>query len=188
MTAGNGAVWFSNIMICWSGRERLPVPMVVDWSYPGTVSCPWRLFLLPQHSVWQSPWQLPGNARVLPKLRVTVVRWSIDYLVRLEFQKKKWATNTLYIKRMCLYLYTYRWGSSWLRWWRICLQCRWPGFNSWVRKIPWRREWQPTPVLLPGECHGQRSLTVRRVTKSQIQLSNWYFHFHTYRSLVYCSP
>ena len=27
-----------------------------------------------------------------------------------------------------------------------------------VRKIPWRRTWQPTPVLLPGESHGQRSL------------------------------
>ena len=27
-----------------------------------------------------------------------------------------------------------------------------------VREIPWRREWQPTPVFLPGEFHGQRSL------------------------------
>ena len=27
-----------------------------------------------------------------------------------------------------------------------------------VRKIPWRRTWQPTPVFLPGESHGQRSL------------------------------
>jgi len=33
-----------------------------------------------------------------------------------------------------------------------------PGFDPWVRKIPWRREWKPTPVFLPGECHGQRSL------------------------------
>ena len=32
------------------------------------------------------------------------------------------------------------------------------GFNPWVRKIPWRREWPPTPVFLPGEPHGQRSL------------------------------
>ena len=31
-------------------------------------------------------------------------------------------------------------------------------FNLWVRKIPWRRKWQPTPVFLPGESHGQRSL------------------------------
>ena len=32
------------------------------------------------------------------------------------------------------------------------------GFDPWVRKIPWRREWQPTLVFLPGEPHGQRSL------------------------------
>ena len=34
-----------------------------------------------------------------------------------------------------------------------------PGFDSWVRKIPWRRDWQPTPVFLPGESLGQSSLT-----------------------------
>jgi len=32
------------------------------------------------------------------------------------------------------------------------------GFDSWIRKIPWRRAWKPTPVFLPGESHGQRSL------------------------------
>ena len=32
------------------------------------------------------------------------------------------------------------------------------GFHPWVGKIPWRRKWQPTPVLLPGESQGQRSL------------------------------
>ena len=42
----------------------------------------------------------------------------------------------------------------WLRWWRIHLQCRRPGFSPWDGKIPWRREWQPTPVFLPGESHG----------------------------------
>ena len=34
------------------------------------------------------------------------------------------------------------------------------GFNPWVEKIPWRREWQSTPVFLPRESHGQRSLKV----------------------------
>ena len=39
------------------------------------------------------------------------------------------------------------------------LQCRKPGFHPWVRKIPWRRECHlPTPVFLPGESHGKRSL------------------------------
>ena len=33
-----------------------------------------------------------------------------------------------------------------------------PGLNPWVGKTPWRREWQPTPVSLPGESCGQRIL------------------------------
>ena len=33
-----------------------------------------------------------------------------------------------------------------------------PRFNPWVRKILWRRKWQPTPVLLPGESHGWRTV------------------------------
>ena len=32
------------------------------------------------------------------------------------------------------------------------------GLNPWVGKIPWRRKWQPIPVFLPGESHGQKSL------------------------------
>ena len=31
-------------------------------------------------------------------------------------------------------------------------------FDPWVRKIPWRRAWQPTPVFLAGEFYGQRTL------------------------------
>ena len=33
-----------------------------------------------------------------------------------------------------------------------------PAFDPWGGQTPWRREWLPTPVLLPGESHGQRSL------------------------------
>ena len=40
----------------------------------------------------------------------------------------------------------------------ICLQCGRPGFDPWVGKIPWRKKWQHTPVFLPGEPHGWRSL------------------------------
>ena len=38
-------------------------------------------------------------------------------------------------------------------------------FKCWVRKIPWRRAWQPTPVFLPEESHGQRSLAGHGITK-----------------------
>ena len=39
--------------------------------------------------------------------------------------------------------------------------CQWRGcgFDPWVRKVPWRRKWQPIPVFLPGKSYGQRSLT-----------------------------
>ena len=37
-------------------------------------------------------------------------------------------------------------------------QCRRLGFDPWVRKIPWRRKWQPTQVFLPGKSHGQSCL------------------------------
>ena len=39
-----------------------------------------------------------------------------------------------------------------------CKRCERREFDPWVRKILWRRVWQPTPVLLFGESHGQRSL------------------------------
>ena len=65
------------------------------------------------------------------------------------------------------------------------LQCGRPRFNPWVGKIPWRRAWQCTPVFLPGEPHGQRSLvaTVHGVTKSQTRLKllsmhAWLFPYH----------
>ena len=38
------------------------------------------------------------------------------------------------------------------------VKCRRHGFYPWVRKMPWRRKWQPTSVFLPGESHGQRRL------------------------------
>ena len=46
----------------------------------------------------------------------------------------------------------------------LACKCRRPRFDPWIRKIPWRREWEwgweklPTLVLLPGEFHGEGSL------------------------------
>ena len=49
--------------------------------------------------------------------------------------------------------------------------------RSWDRMIPWRRAWQPTPVLLPGEFmdRGAWRATVHGVTESQTQLSDFHF-------------
>ena len=45
----------------------------------------------------------------------------------------------------------YSWASLVAQMVKNRLQCERPGFDPWVGKIPWRRAWQPTPVLLPGE-------------------------------------
>ena len=84
----------------------------------------------------------------------------------------------------------------------LCLRKRLYGFSfivCWYGELHWlislnqayshaRRQWQPTPVLLPGKSHGRRSLVgcspwawwaaVHGVTKSQTQLSDFTFTFH----------
>ena len=80
-----------------------------------------------------------------------------------------------------------------LSWWLsgeestcLCRRCR---CNPWLRQIPWRRKWQPTPVFLPGKSHGQRSLVVyspwgcKRVrhdfaTTMLLSLIIMSYHFH----------
>ena len=72
-------------------------------------------------------------------------------------------------------------------WSRICLQCRRHRFDPWVRRIPWRRKWQPTPVFLPRKSQGQSSL---------VGLNPWGFeesdpteqtHTYTHTHTVYLS-
>jgi len=65
----------------------------------------------------------------------------------------------------CLRLFLTFWQLSILSRWRSCkessCQCRRRKryrFDPWVGKILWRRKWQPTPVFLPGESHGQSTL------------------------------
>ena len=53
-------------------------------------------------------------------------------------------------------------------------------FNT-VRKISWRREWQPTPVFLPGKFHGQRSLVgYDQWGHKQWDRTEGLIHTHTY--------
>ena len=51
--------------------------------------------------------------------------------------------------------------------------------RNWVRKIPWRREWLPTPVLWPGEFHEQRNLARLQPMGSQ-RVGHDYTHTHTH--------
>ena len=59
-------------------------------------------------------------------------------------------------------------------------------FNPWVGKIPWRRAWQPTPVFLPGESHGQRCLKSYCLQgRKETQLKQFTIHALTEYLILY---
>ena len=62
-----------------------------------------------------------------------------------------------------------------------CKRCRRHGFYPWIGKVLWKRAWQPTPVFLPVEFHGQRSLSLQ--TKLFQQNSNYkkYIKHHPFK-------
>ena len=88
---------------------------------------------------------------------------------------------------MYIYIYTHIWGWDFpgdasdkepACQFRRHKRCR---FDSWVEKIPWRRTWQPTPVFLPGESHGQWNLLGYWVVKSiGLQRVGLSMHRHTH--------
>ena len=81
---------------------------------------------------------------------------------------------------------THVWNHKWRSGGREMLQFDLSGQYLPTPAHHWgRRQWHPTPVLLPGESHGRRSLwaIVHGVTKSQTQLSDFTFTFHFHFSL-----
>ena len=80
--------------------------------------------------------------------------------IRYEEKILMWAIQKGFMFRVCVYICVFVYSTLVVknlpanaieRCWR-------PGFIFWVKKIPWSRAWQPTPVFLPRKCHGQRSL------------------------------
>ena len=85
------------------------------------------------------------------------------------------------------------WSKNGLPKWRSgkesTCQCRRHRLNPWVKKIPWRRKWQPTPVFLLGKFHGQRSLTgyiVHGVAKCQKCWESEHTHILMVREYTLC--
>ena len=62
------------------------------------------------------------------------------------------------LKLLSIYIYICIWLPWWLRQNKESACNAGLEFNPWVRKNPWKRAWKPTPVFLPREFHGQRSL------------------------------
>ena len=113
--------------------------------------------------------------------------WGLSRTSALPHQVKS-HRSVIYVLRKRAELQTTRknlmklptqWASLVARWKRICLQCRRPGFDPWVGKIPWRRKWQPTPIFLPGKSHGQRSLAgYSPWGHKELDMSEWLNHHH----------
>jgi len=81
--------------------------------------------------------QFLGQTGTLPSTRKAHILMPSRTFQR-SLKKKKYLSNTLMAQMV------------------KNLPAMW--FHPWVGKNPWRRVWQPTPVFLPGESHGQRSL------------------------------
>ena len=106
---------------------------------------------------------------------LTVIKWTIlsllhigvnpGNLVTLRIISLQWTGNIFSLVTSQFRLGIIRWthqdflGGSVVKEsaWQ-CWRCRRHKFSPWIRKSLWRRKWQPTPVFLPGEYYGQRSL------------------------------
>ena len=114
-------------------------------------------------------------------------------LLREENKAVHLITTENYYQNICLMLFfillDWVYCLCGLPWWlrgsSVCLRYGRPGFDPWVRKIPWRSKWQPTPVFLPGESHGQRSLVgySPRGCKESDMTERLHFHFSLSLSL-----
>ena len=87
--------------------------------------------------MWLRPlrWRLLTQSNVLPPLHL----WKPSFI--------KWVTDQYVVDWLC------RWLSG-----KESACNVGDRFHPWVGKIPWRWDWQPTPVFLPGKSHGHRSL------------------------------
>ena len=148
---------------CWFGRYfSFPVVLYALFSIQRTLD----KALLEGPSCWQKPmcwnghltwpagtqgWFPPGHrlARLQPggPRPTTTLGWSTGF----PCPHKRQYLHLMEHSRTCR-----------LPWWLSSKEstcwCRTCRFYYWVGKIPWRRKWPPTPVFLPGESHGQRSL------------------------------
>ena len=76
-----------------------------------------------------------------------------------------------WLKQSCIVICGLPW---WLSGKESACQCRRYEFDPWVRKIPWRRKWQPTPVFLPGKSHRQEETGGRQSLGSKSQ--TWFIN------------
>ena len=90
-----------------------------------------------------------------------------EFLLCTEVPKQRWETQWAMLWAVYEVTSACTGLPQWLSGKECPCQCRGHRFHPWVRKIPWRRKWQSTPVFLPGKSHGQRSVGRLQSTGSQ---------------------
>ena len=120
--------------------------------------CCCRVQLLSHVQLFATPWTVARQAPLpMGILQARILEWvamrSYIFVCVCVYIYVCVCVCDIYIYITYIFLYIYRqMGLPWcLRWDRISLQCRKPGFHPWVGKIPYMRAWQPTPIFLPGE-------------------------------------
>ena len=101
----------------------------------GGTGCNSGGWLLKNKNHLESSWEFS-----LLEITARKTRWCIS-----------WFSNGAYCLNLVIFIYLSMVDFFLsIKWSNTCI--------TWVRKTPWRRKWQPTPVFLPGESRGQRSL------------------------------
>ena len=128
----------------------------------------WKWKSLSHVQLFVIPWTIVHGilqARILEWVAVPFSRGSSQPRDQTQVSRiaggffTSWATRESHIYHCtCIY----HWGTlglpRWLSGKESTCQCRRCTLNPWVRKILWRRKWQPSPVFFPLKSHGQRSL------------------------------
>ena len=116
--------------------------------------------------------KIPQKIRIEPKLRIWHTHSISEYFSEEDENTSLQRYTLLFI--LALFMIATIWKQPVSFSVKISQQCKTPGFNPWVGKIPWRREWQTISIVLPGEFHEQRSLAgYSRRSHKELDITEW---------------
>ena len=134
---------------------------------------------------------LKVEVKSLSRVRLFETPWTVAHQASpsMEFSRQEYWSglpfpspgNSPFLETTFPYIYNFS-GASLGAQTVKCLPAMWerPGFDPWLSKIPWSRQWPPTPVLLPRKFHGWRSLVGYSPwgCKESDTTERLHFHFH----------
>ena len=168
---------FSSSRVLWSRASRGFPVRSSSCSFGGRFSG--NVTSLSSLQLRSTHWRKSGKEKTWPAEVVQVVLMLCCRRISLTIHCTVTAKCRNHVCWLALHSYNGLGLPAWLSCWRIRLQCRRPGFDPCVGKIPWRRKWQPTPVFLPGESHRQRSLAGYSPWGcKESEMTEWLHHHH----------